>query len=313
MRIYFIRAVLLISTSMLLLPAAYAEKLKPFILGNPVAGSMSQVVAKTKLSLKKNGFKLVGSYSPYTNAIVICATNNELIAAAGKAKNGGFGVAARVSVTKANGKIQVAYLNPRYIGTAYGLGKLSGVSAKLKAALGRRIKFGAKGVDVAKLAPGKYHYAMFMPYFKDISILNKFDDYKSAVATVERNLRAGKGGTKRVYRIDIPGKQISVFGVGINRGDGIDEGAKDTDKEVMDIIDFKKIKSTAYLPYELMVKGKQVIALRARFRIAVHFPDTKMAGKHGFTKIMSSPKGIKEALEAVSGYDKEKGFSRSDS
>ena len=69
----------------------------------------------------------------------------------------------------------------------------------------------------------------------------------------------------------------------------------------MDIIDFQDIRSTAYLPYELMVQGNQAIALRGRYRIAVHFPDTSMAGPHGFTKIMSSPGGIKKALEAVAG------------
>jgi len=41
--------------------------------------------------------------------------------------------------------------------------------------------------------------------------------------------------------------------------------------------------------------------MRGRYRIAVHFPDTSMAGEHGFTKIMSSPGGIKNALEAVAG------------
>jgi hypothetical protein len=104
-----------------------------------------------------------------------------------------------------------------------------------------------------------------------------------------------------VYRIDLPDKDVSVFGVGIVQGDGTDSGDKDTDKEVMDIIDFKEVRSTPYLPYELMVQGNQAIALRGRYRIAVHFPDTAMVGDHGFTKIMSAPGGIKKALEAVAG------------
>ena len=69
----------------------------------------------------------------------------------------------------------------------------------------------------------------------------------------------------------------------------------------MDIIDYQPIRSTAYLPYELMVQGNKAIALRGRYRIAVHFPDTPMVGSHGFTNIMSAPGGILKALEAVAG------------
>jgi hypothetical protein len=142
---------------------------------------------------------------------------------------------------------------------------------------------------------------MLMPYFNDIDVLNTFPDYKTGVDTVEENLAAGLGGTTKVYRIDLPGTEVSVFGVAIPEGDGPDSGAKDTDLEIMTIIDYQEYKSTAYLPYELMVQGNQAIALRGRYRIAVHFPDTKMTGEHGFTKIMSSPGGIKKALKAVAG------------
>jgi len=55
----------------------------------------------------------------------------------------------------------------------------------------------------------------------------------------------------------------------------------------------------------LLVDGGRIIALRARFRIAVNFPDTKMVGDHGFTKIMTAPWGIQVALEAVAGFKRE--------
>jgi hypothetical protein len=140
-----------------------------------------------------------------------------------------------------------------------------------------------------------------MPYFDDVHKLNTFPDHETAVKTVEANLAAGKGGTSKVYRIDLPGKDVSVFGVAIPQGDGLNDGRKDTDKEIMDIVDYKEIRSTAYLPYEIMVQGNEVIALESRFRIAVNFPDTSMMGSHGFTAIMSSTKGIRVALEAVAG------------
>ena len=280
---------------------ARAEVLKPFVLGKTPPGNIADVIEYTKAQLTDQGFSIVGSYTPYPNATVICASHPELTAAAAKAENGGFGAAQRVAVTEVNGVLQTTYMNPAYLGTAYGLGKLEPVSAGLAAALGHEQEFGAKGIKEEKLGPGKYHYKMLMPYFNDIDVLNTYSDYETGVKTVEANLAAGTGGTVKVYRIDLPGKEVSVFGVGIPQGDGPDSGDKDTDKEIMDIIDFRDIRSTAYLPYELMVQGNQAIALRGRYRIAVHFPDTSMAGSHGFTAIMSAPGGIKNALEAVAG------------
>ena len=280
---------------------AQAEVLKPFVLGKTPPGSMADVVEYAKAQLTDQGFTIVGSYVPFPAATVICASLPELSAAAAAAENGGFGAAQRVAVTEVNGALQLSYMNPAYLGTAYGLGKLESVSAKLAAALGHEQEFGAEGVKEEKLGPGKYHYKMLMPYFDDIDVLNTYADYETGVNTVEANLAAGKGGTVKVYRIDLPGKDISVFGVGITQGDGPDSGDKDTDKEILDIIDFQEIRSTPYLPYEIMVQGNQALALRGRYRIAVHFPDTSMAGAHGFTKIMSSPGGIKKALEAVAG------------
>jgi len=271
------------------------------VLGNTPPGDMTAVVTTVSANLQAQGFTLVGNYTPYPAATVICATDADLLAAAANATNGGFGAAQRVAVTEVDGNLQVSYMNPAYLGAAYGLGKLETVSAKLAAALGHEMEFGADGIEEAKLAPGKYHYKILMPYFDDVDVLNTFPDYQTGVDTVEKNLAAGLGGTAKVYRINLPGKEVSVFGVAIPEGDGIDAGAKDTDQEVMAIIDYREYRPTAYLPYELMVQGNEAIALRGRYRIAVHFPDTTMTGEHGFTKIMSSPGGIKKALEAVAG------------
>lgn len=286
--------------------AVQAEVLKPYVLGNTPPGNVKQVAEAVQNALKAQGFDVVGTYEPFAGATVICATNGELKTAAAKAENGGFGAAQRVSVTEVNGKIQVAYANPAYIGTAYGLGKLESVSAKLKAALGAKETFGSVGIDEERLKPGVYRYASMMPYFHDVDLLKEHPDYKTAVETVEKNLAAGAGGTVKVYRIDLPGKEVSVFGVGIPKGtvDGPDKGDKDTDREILGVVDHKDLKHTAYLPYEVMVVGGKVIALRARYRIALHFPDTKMFGAHGFTKIMSAPWGILVALERVAGFQR---------
>lgn len=281
--------------------AAQAEALKPFVLGDTPSGDLAAVAAQVKTKLQGAGFQVVGSYNPYPHAVVIAVTNAELREAATRAhdENGGFGVVERVAVTSVDGAIEVSYVNPAYTGVAYGLGsKLPKTTEALKKALGARFEYGAAGIDEARLKPGEYRYAIGMPYFNQIDVLAEHADYKTAVDAVERNLASKRGGTAKVYRVDLP-NEISVFGVAIAPGDGAEAGAKDTDREIMDIIDFQRPRSTAYLPYELMVKGREVIALRARYRIAVNFPDLKMFGKNSFGKIMSAPEGIKTALTAV--------------
>ncbi len=293
---------LLVLTGLLFVFPLHADdpRLRPYILGTIPTGGLEQAVTGVRAALKKQGFEEVGSYSPYAGATVIVVTSPELKTAAAAVRNGGFGAGERVSVTESKTGVQVAYMNPAYMGAAYGLGNLSTVSEKLKAALGAVKEFGSeKGLTAADLAPGTYHYMVGMPYFHQTDQLAKYPNYETAVAAVEKGLAAGKGGTKKVYRIDLPGKNVSVFGVGILTGDGINKGDKDTDKEVMDIVDWQALRHTPYLPYEMMVQGGEVISMRGRYRIALHFPDTKMAGDHGFTKIMSAPGGIKRVLAAV--------------
>jgi hypothetical protein len=67
----------------------------------------------------------------------------------------------------------------------------------------------------------------------------------------------------------------------------------------MSEIDFHDVKSTAHLPYEVLVSGKNVYALYARFRIAINFPDLSMMGKNSFMNIMQSPEAIRAALEGA--------------
>lgn len=282
--------------------ASAAEiRYKPYVLGfSPAAGGLDPSATAVRNALKAQGFEEAGSYSPYAGAMVIVVTSPELKAAAASAKYGGFGAGIRVALTEHKGKLQVSYVNPAYMGSAYGLGPLAGVSTRLEAALGKVTEFGSEqGLTAEQLAPGVYHYMVGMPYFSQVDVLASYPDYATAVKAVEAGLAAGKGGTKKVYRIDLPGKEISVFGVGILTGDGADKGDKDTDREVMEIIDYQELRATAYLPYEMMVLGNEVVSMRGRYRIALHFPDTKMAGPHGFTKIMSSPGGIKTALSAA--------------
>jgi hypothetical protein len=260
---------------------------------------MEQAVAAVRNSLKVQGFDEAGSYSPYAGATVIVVTSPELKAAAASAmKNGGFGAGQRVAVTDYKGKLQVSYVNPAYLGAAYGLANLATVSAKLKAALGAVKEFGSdQGRTAEELAPGTYHYMVGFPFFHQVDVHAKYPDHQTALAEVEKGLAAGKAGAKKVYRIDLPDREASVFGVAMVSGDG-------TDKEIMNILDRQELRITASLPYELLVQHGDVVSLRRSYRVALYSPDTKMAGAHGFTKIMSAPGSIKAALTAVAEGDR---------
>jgi len=280
--------------------AALADEvlLKPFILGSKGPGAVAEKTEAAKAALTANGFTVVGTYSPYPNATVVVVTNDALKANAAKSDKGGFGAMQRVSITKVGNEVQVAYTNPVYMANAYRMaGDLKGVAAALEKALGNVQAFGAEGMTAAKLR--KYHYTIGMEYFDEPSELAVHKSYEEAVAAVEKNLAAGTAGVTKVYRIDVPGKQETVFGVAM-KGKTSDDKNMD-DKYLMSEIDFKDIRSTAHLPYEILVSGKKAYALYARFRIATSFPDLSMMGSNSFMNIMSAPEAIRKALVLTAG------------
>ncbi|MBP1599740.1 MAG: hypothetical protein H6Q05_5117, partial [Acidobacteria bacterium] len=271
---------------------AQAEGLKPFVLGaEPQQTDLEQAAAAVKTSLQGQGFEVAGSYAPYPNAVVIVVTSEALKANAAKSDFGGYGAAMRVAVTKVKDKLQVSYTNPPYWATAYRMqGNLEDVKTKLEAALGKQKEYGSQdGITEKKLR--KYNYMMGMAKFDSLGDheLATFKTYQEAVNAVEAGLAAGKTGVTKVYRIDVPGKEETVFGVAIAKGKG-------ADKYVMDYIDFADVKSTAHLPYEILVSGNKVYHLFAKFRIAISFPDLSMMGSNSFMSIMSAPGAIKDAL-----------------
>ncbi len=265
--------------------------MKPHVLASQQAGNVADIVGKTRSSLQSAGFEVVGEYSPYKGLTVIIVTNDELKKNAGASKFGGFGAMQRVAVSQAKEQVQVAYTNPVYMANVYQMkGDLQVVAQQLQQALGKVKDFGANGLTAEELR--KYHYKIFMPYFDDLYELKSFASNEDAIKAVEAGLKAGWGGTSKVYRIDIPGKKESVFGVAMTRDCSGDEF-------IMNKIDFADIKSASHLPYELLVSGKNVIALHAKFRIAQSFPDLSMAGSNSFFSIMCAPGDIETSLGSI--------------
>jgi hypothetical protein len=274
---------------------------KPFVLASVDSKSdMKSVVAAVRKKLTDAGFEIAGSYSPYDTATILIVTNATLKNNAAASDFGAFGAIQRVSITKTAAGMQVSYTNPVYMANAYRMkSDLTDVSAALAKALGHEKEFGSKkGLTKEELR--EYHYKWLMPYFDDRLRLASYSDYQTAIKVVEKNLQNNKPKASQVYRVDLPGKQETVIGLKIPGVLGTECAGG---KYIMSRIDFKDIKSTAHLPYEIVINKGEIVGLPAEFRIAIDFPDLSMIGSNSFASIMCAPDAYKTALTIVAGGD----------
>ena len=279
--------------------AQAADKYLPFVLASNDAGTVADKLDATKKALTDNGFQIAGEYTPYQGAHIIVVTNDELKKAASSHDRGGYVAAQRISLTEMGGKVQVSYTNPVYMSYAYRVNsKLPQTASALKKALGFVQDFGPKeSMDAEDL--NEYHYTFGMEYFDEPLYLASKGSHDDMVAVIEKNLSSKRGGAAKVYKIDIPGTSQTLFGVSMKAPN---EGKKYMDERfIMGEIDFKPLRSTAHLPYEILVKGKEAEALHARFRIAINFPDLAMMGDNSFMNIMPTPDAIRDLLTSVAG------------
>jgi hypothetical protein len=283
--IFSLMALMLILTAVA--SASDTDILKPYILASNEAATIEGSLPAIKEALLKEGFEVAGEYAPYGSVHLLVITSDDLKKVAAQSTYGGYGAVVRVSLTQVGDKLQVAYTNPLYTALVYRMeDNLTDVLESLDKALGSQMVFGsAKGLTSSQLK--KYHYMVMMPYFTDQVKLAKFGSQQKALEAVEAGLAANDEGVSKVYRIDLSGKEESVFGVALAKGKGGDE-------KVMKVTDTAEIKHSAHLPYELLVTGGTVYMLHGKFRIALSFPDLTMGT---FMKISGAPGGIKKSLK----------------
>jgi hypothetical protein len=275
---------------------------KPFVLASAGPGTLDDKTQSTLAALENAGFEVVGQYSPVEGTNTIVVTSDELRKVASMSDRGGYAAPQRVSISEADGNIEVSFVNPVYIQYAYRLeGDMQPVSDTLGEALGNTSACGGGDKEMSAKKLGKYNYMMGMQKFDDPSELGSFASYEAAVTAVEAGLAVEGDALSQVYRIDIPGKEQTVFGVGMKMTNEEEEDIDSTFQ--MSIVDFEGCKKRAYFPYEVLVNGKEVEALHMRFRMAVHFPNLSMMGSHGFTKLISAPGDIEDALEEMVGAE----------
>lgn len=273
--------------------------LKPFTLAEIVNNkSLSEVALSVRKNLLNAGFQIVGTYEPYPTTKIFIVTSKKLLNAAAQTKFGGFGATVRVSVTEKNNAIQVVHNNPTYMSIAYNMkGYLNPTRQKLAKTLGYVKDFGGKGIPSNKL--GDYNYAFGLEGFKGFMDLAEHSSFEEAIKHVEAGFAKNLKNIQKVYRVDIPGKKQSVFGISL-MSDVKDEKFLN-DQYVMEVIDEKDIRRSAHLPYELMVTDKRVIIMHPHFRLAINFPDLHMFGKHSFGQLMNLPYVYEEYFIQLAG------------
>ena len=279
------------------------EILMPFVLAGTSSDDVATVSGQVKGKLTGSGFDVVGEYSPYKDANIIIVTNDTLKSSAAKSDFGAYGAAQRVSITRNGDQTEIVYTNPVYMAAAYRMSDdLASTRAALEGALGAEKDFGSeKNLTADDLR--KYHYTVMMEYFDDPSTLAEYDSQAEALKAVNDSLAKGLGGASKVYQIDIPGKDESIIGVALK---GMDADDCSGDEFIMSKIDKGTPRSTAHLPYEIVVSDGTAYALFARFRIAINWPHLPMmASETGatFMSIMCSPGAIEEALIQASGEE----------
>ncbi|MGD2083560.1 MAG: hypothetical protein PVF91_11360 [Chromatiales bacterium] len=251
--------------------AAAAETYKPFVLADPAGDTVQTAADNVAERLKAAGLEVLGRYQPYPDgsAVIFGVTSDSLRKAAGSDPYGGFGAVVRVAVTDNAGDIEVTYVNPVYMGYAYHIGDLSGPAEEFSSALGNRGTFGAQGLSAEELE--KYHYMMFMPYFKDRRVIARFGSHDEALSKVMKALDDRQSDMSPVWTLTLDEKQTLV-GVSLDRGVWADGRIA----EIMQKIDTGTPRSTASLPWELLISGDELVYLPGKYRIAVMFPDLTM-------------------------------------
>jgi hypothetical protein len=272
-------------------------RLKPFVYAYSSTADMQATAADVRARLESAGFSVVGEYSPYDGVLDIAVTSAALQQASSASDFGNFAAVQRVSLTRNGDAVEVIYTNPLYMALAYRLSAdLGDIRAALEVALGAEYTMGSdKGLKISKLPTYRYMgFPMYTERFDEPDLLATYASHEDAVTKMEEGLAAGSGGVSRVYRVDVEGTSDTLFGVGMSEGCSGDE-------YLMSRIDFADTRSSAHLPYEVLVKDNEIWALGARFRIAISFPDLSMMGKRSFASIMCAPGSIKDALRAAAG------------
>ena len=187
--------------------SATAQNLAPYIKIGTTNKTISETSNEIKGALQREGFDILGSYSPENNQnlMVIVFSSKDLQYSVLQVNDRGALAAALKIGLQSDGTITtISKLNPTYLFNAYlqdEYGKhekaLEKVTQKLNAALTAFNQDNKPfGGSLSPKELQNYHYKMMMPYFTDPVTLEKFSSFEQGVKTIEKNLADQKGKTK---------------------------------------------------------------------------------------------------------------------
>lgn len=271
----------------------------PYIQIAEFQGSVEDARETVTSVLKRSDYKILGEYQPgnIDEIYVLAFTSQELIELCQRAANQGmFAAAMKVGFQKEGSVVKISVLNPEYLFYAYfrdlmedadfqsiAISLSDAIKSDLKEVGDQAVPFGGdeKVKDLIK-----YRYMAGMPNFEKQVELAEFASFGKGVAHIRESLKTGKGNTVKVYEIVDEQAGIAVFGVGLS----------DPEKGESHFLPIIGESHVAAMPYELILEHNKASMLHGRFRFAVHWPELTMGT---FTKIMSSPGDVEDALKSL--------------
>ena len=295
------KRMLLAVVFMMISTLGLADGLKPYILGAQSTANLQVAREQTRTALADAGFNILGAYAPAgdeTRWVLVFNAPEMIEAVQTVGELTGFALALRVALTVSAGGVDISYTNPIYWGNAY-FQKAYPEIARAYVAVDKKLQQAMAGLGTVKNLPfgsedgltakdlRHYHYMFGMEYFEDVVELNSFSSYQVAKSIIDSKLSKG-GDTKLVYAYELPGKDLKLYGIALSGDTG--------EEHFLPIIDIASPRATAFLPYEILLKGNQAFMLHGRYRIALSFPDLSMTT---FGKIMSTPGDIETLMRSV--------------
>jgi len=274
------------------------KAISPYLLLAESTESREQILEQVRNLLLDKDYQVLGEYSPAADPklYVLAFTHASLQDMARKAgKQEMLAAVMKIGLQEKAGRIHISMVNPEYLFHAYfreAMNKsplkedasrmASKVLNDLDAITSTRKAFGG---DVEKEDLQKYRYMVGMPRFDDPVELAEFASFEQGISRIRKNL-AGSASMTGVYEWIDPKSKVAIFGVGL-----LDEEIGE--EHFLSIIGKDHV---AAMPWEIVVVGDEAIMLHGRFRFALHWPELTMGT---FTKIMSSPGDVEDALTSL--------------
>lgn len=287
-----------VTSMFLVLAIVLVSGIAPYIRVAEHDGPLDEVVGKVKTVLEESGYDILGQYQPGDNPelYVVVFTSEDLIVLCQQSEDRGMLAAAmKVGFQETGGKIAVSILNPEYLFFAYfrelmnepqfnttALKLASDVKGALSGVGSMQEPFGG---DLSEKELIKYRYMAGMPNFGKSVSLAEVDSFSQGVEAIRKGL-TNKGDIELVYEIVDDKKEVAVFGIGLkNKEEG--------EAHFLPIIGENHV---AAMPYEIILQGNSVTMLHGRYRFALNWPELTMKT---FTKIMSSPGDVEDAMQRI--------------